>query len=134
MADEDGSVSDEPKELDSKPLDDFSEKREFFRFPEKWGVEMKTSKPGETEELSRWSTRNVSRGGALIESDHMVLVGDDLEFDLLLPKDEKRIHIKAVVRWLQLANPEGFGVEFLPLDPDDRALLDDLLDEERATS
>ena len=63
--------------------------------------------------------RNVSLGGAFIETRSHFEPGDQVELTLELPGDTRQRLILAIVRWCWQVPPLGVGVEFIRANPSD---------------
>ncbi|MCX5743588.1 MAG: PilZ domain-containing protein [Proteobacteria bacterium] len=60
-------------------------------------------------------TRNIGVGGAFIVCTPVPTVGRDLQVELVLPTNEQRFELPAVVRWVA---DDGMGVQFIDVDVD----------------
>jgi uncharacterized protein (TIGR02266 family) len=75
-------------------------------------------------------TRNISRGGAFIQTPTPVDVGEPLRLSLLLPGVEDPLDIHARVVWVNTPQTKargkiaGMGVKFVAADASDLALLE----------
>jgi len=67
---------------------------------------------------TRARLEDLGEGGAFVDTSNPIPEGQEIQFRLHLPQEEKAVIGKAVVRWLQPT--VGMGIEFLGLSEADR--------------
>ena len=102
-----------------------AEKRQYPRIPaDAVGSLRRASFGGGTSVIERTALGDLSEGGAFIRTSLSFEVEDLVEFDLVLPGDDRPVTIVGIVRWLKREAPRGIGVRFHRVQtadsPDDR--------------
>ena len=69
----------------------------------------------ETEPWTDSETRNIGVGGAFITCTSAPEIGHEIDVELILPTNERKFTLPAVVRWVAV---EGMGVQFVNVDVD----------------
>jgi len=105
--------------------------RKHKRFPISFHVEIQTSSDSAPR---AGRVLNISHGGVFVAlSDFSPSVGDTIHFSIEVPLAAERVRLQGsgIIRWIQAQRdhelPSGFGIEFLPLEPDSAEILNQLL-------
>ncbi len=63
-------------------------------------------------------TKNISVGGAFIETDLALQEGDSVELILKIPETGQSISVEGIVRWMSSDGIPGVGVEYMDVQMD----------------
>ena len=77
----------------------------------------KTSKTDEITTTADVHIRNVSVGGAFLETQELFPINSKVEFAIKIPSVQYEIPVYAIVRHVETTPLAGMGVEFLSISP-----------------
>lgn len=106
------------------------ERRKYPRIEAKVKVAFKTK-----EEFILEYSKNISRGGMFLKTDHLLDPNADIELSLSFPEAKEEFTVRGrVVRLMSLSHPfdvgkqiYGVGIRFVGLDPEFEARIEKLL-------
>lgn len=117
-------------------MDDPALQRKFVRRPIRASFRLRDANdPGHGEIL--FDSVDVSQGGAFLQSDFLLEIGDEVEVIFGLPGEIRPIRARARVAWatrnLGAKGISGMGLEFTDLSDRDRAAIADFVQSVRSS-
>jgi type IV pilus assembly protein PilZ len=78
-------------------------------------------------------TKNISRGGTFVRTEHPLEIGTRFAFKLTIPGLDRPLELDGEVRWLrrpgeQAGADAGMGIQFVFTDDEQRAVVDDMVE------
>jgi hypothetical protein len=109
------SAEETPAAEQTPLMDEAANRRQFPRIPADLVASLRKSVMVDLGPDREALIRNLSGGGAMIETDSPFEAGDLIQFDLTLPRETHITHVAGIVRWIKKAAPRAIGVQFIKL-------------------
>mgnify|MGYP006295608957 CR=1 FL=1 len=103
-------------------MEDNKDNRKYPRIEKEVIVELKKLDSDQKDILRKGITKNISLGGAFIETRDTMEEGDEVQIKLRIPEKERELTVEGVVRWTTGDDPPGIGVEYTNVEMDNHPL------------